>query len=181
MTPEMARGDDAEHWHAHYDAALANWQECLARAEAALALAERKAEGAQLKAEQFGAVADDEYRKRRDVEDVLAIAVGLKDASEAKNTDLRAALALQAQERQWQPIETAPKDGTRVDLCAKSWLPAFDRFESQRFANCYWWAGDSMTNNSAKWIELPRDWHATHWMPLPSLPSAAAPVKAEKL
>jgi hypothetical protein len=70
----------------------------------------------------------------------------------------------------WQPIETAPKDGTRVDLCAKSWLPAFDRFESKRFPDCVWMKGDPMCNRSPYWLNLAKDWHPTHWMPLPALP-----------
>ena len=73
----------------------------------------------------------------------------------------------------WQPIETALKDGTKIDLWAKAWLPAFDRFEFRRFADCWWWEGDSMSNRSPQWMELSRDWHPTHWMPLPAPPAAA--------
>ena len=88
--------------------------------------------------------------------------------------DEKSAAALpQAPDAKWQPIETAPKDGTKIDLWAKAWLPAFDRFEFMRFADCWWWNGDSMSNSDAKWMELHRDWHATHWMPLPSPPRAA--------
>ena len=71
----------------------------------------------------------------------------------------------------WQPIETAPKNGTRIDLWAKSWLPAFDRFEFRRFADCYWSKGDTMCNVKAAWAGLDREWHPTHWMPLPSPPT----------
>ena len=71
----------------------------------------------------------------------------------------------------WQPIETAPKDGTRIDLWAKSWLPAFDRFEFRRFADCYWSKGDTMCNVKAAWTGLDREWHPTHWSPLPSPPT----------
>jgi hypothetical protein len=70
----------------------------------------------------------------------------------------------------WQPIETAPKDGTRVDLCAKAWLPAFDRFESRRFPDCVWMKGDPMCNRSPYWLNLDKDWYPTHWIPLPALP-----------
>lgn len=74
--------------------------------------------------------------------------------------------------QEWQSIETAPKDGTRVDLWAKTWLPAFDKFESRRFSDCYWTKGDSMTNRHAMWAGMDSNFHATHWMPLPSPPQA---------
>jgi hypothetical protein len=78
----------------------------------------------------------------------------------------------------WRPIETAPKDGTRVDLWAKSWLPAFDRFESKRFADCVWMNGDQMCNRPPYWLNLHKDWHPTHWMPLPAPPEPSRPSAA---
>lgn len=69
----------------------------------------------------------------------------------------------------WQTIESAPKDGTKVDLWAKTWAPAFDRFEYRRFADCWWWKGDSLGNSSPQWMELSKDWRPTHWMPIPVL------------
>lgn len=77
----------------------------------------------------------------------------------------------------WQPIETAPKDGTRLDLWAKSWLPAFDRFEFRRFADCYWSKGDTMCNVKAAWTGLDREWHPTHWRHLPSPPTPEGTAK----
>lgn len=67
----------------------------------------------------------------------------------------------------WQPIETAPKDGTLVDL----WLPglpnpafpdALTTCPAGRETNCRWqdgrwWGSDYMQS-------------ATHWMPLPLPP-----------
>jgi hypothetical protein len=73
---------------------------------------------------------------------------------------------------QWMPIETAPKDGTRIDLWAKAWLPAFDRFEFRRFADCVWMTGDSMINRPPYWLNLDKEWYPTHWMPLPEGPEA---------
>lgn len=70
----------------------------------------------------------------------------------------------------WQPIETAPKDGTKVDIVAKVWLPAFDRFEYERFPDCWWTAGDSMVNRRAHWMNVSDGWRPTHWMPRPPLP-----------
>ena len=88
--------------------------------------------------------------------------------AECVPADLRASTQGQTT---WQPIETVPKDGTRIDLWAKSWLPAFDRFEFRRFADCYWSKGDTMCNVKAAWAGLDREWHPTHWMPLPSPPT----------
>lgn len=74
----------------------------------------------------------------------------------------------------WQPIETAPKDGTYIDICAKAWLPAFDRFEMRRFSDCYWYRGDTMCPSRPHWAwshgDWPREWRPTHWTPLPELP-----------
>lgn len=73
----------------------------------------------------------------------------------------------------WQAIETAPKDGTRVDLWAKCWRPFDDQFSTARFPACYWTKGDSMTNHNAHWMRLDSGWYPTHWMPEPAPPSAA--------
>jgi hypothetical protein len=71
----------------------------------------------------------------------------------------------------WQLIETAPKDGTKVDIWAKTWLPHSDSFTWQRFPNCSWDKGDTTTNRRAKWFGVYEDWWPTHWMPLPDPPS----------
>jgi hypothetical protein len=71
--------------------------------------------------------------------------------------------ALDAEPDGWQPIETAPKDGTEVDL----WTA-----EGRR-ANCKWRAGE--------WVEIGLDWSdnltwlpvgcpPTHWTPIPAPP-----------
>jgi len=75
----------------------------------------------------------------------------------------------------WQPIATAPKDGTHIDLWAKAWSPAFDKFFYQRFPDCVWMAGDSMCNRAPYWLNLDKDWCPTHWQPLPSPPLQEQP------
>lgn len=70
----------------------------------------------------------------------------------------------------WQPIETAPKDGTRVNLWCKRWRPDNDSFSHRWFPDCYWTKGDSMTNHNARWVNMDTAWFATHWMPLPEPP-----------
>jgi hypothetical protein len=65
-----------------------------------------------------------------------------------------------------QPIETAPRDGTRVDL--------YDAKRKLRAPDCYWHRKGERWNS--KWhdregysaLRLP--FNATHWMPLPPLP-----------
>lgn len=71
----------------------------------------------------------------------------------------------------WQPIETAPKDGTNIDLWAKCWIAGDDSFMWRRFADCYWTKGDSMTNHSSYWVRMDTGWYPTHWMPIPDGPA----------
>lgn len=80
---------------------------------------------------------------------------------------------------QWQPIETAPRDGTVIDL--------FYPYPRGRTINCYWdeglrgwvwrrptWRGSALLPES--------EWHfgaypglePTHWMPLPKPPQEPA-------
>ena len=76
---------------------------------------------------------------------------------------------------EWQPITSAPKDGTYVDLWAKAWLPAFDRFESKRFADCTWMKGDDMCNRPPYWLNLDKGWYPTHWRLRPDPPVQETP------
>lgn len=62
----------------------------------------------------------------------------------------------------WQPIETAPKDGTLVDL----WLSSGD---TKRITGCYW------SESGLCWTDGDRYYlkgrvQPTHWMPLPEPP-----------
>jgi hypothetical protein len=67
---------------------------------------------------------------------------------------------------QWQPIETAPKDETILDLWA----------EEGRFPEC-WWSGERWISYYSGNVETPIDEvvfaikNPTHWMPLPPCPS----------
>ncbi|HDR9834668.1 TPA: DUF551 domain-containing protein [Burkholderia multivorans] len=63
----------------------------------------------------------------------------------------------------WQPIETAPKDGTNVLLIATRHSMHIPHPEM--IVGAYrrgWWSGPSTLS------------HVTHWMPLPDAPGAAA-------
>lgn len=79
--------------------------------------------------------------------------------------------SLQAAQPQWQPIETAPKDGkTEIDL----WISSFGRL-----AGCVWHIGSFDNTSSGHWgfkkyhnltQRLPQEFTPTHWMPLPLPP-----------
>ncbi len=75
----------------------------------------------------------------------------------------------------WQTIDSAPKDGTRVDLWAKCWLAHSDKFDYMRCPNCYWSKGESEFNRRAGWTNLESGWFPTHWMPLPDPPTETKP------
>lgn len=65
---------------------------------------------------------------------------------------------------EWRPIETAPKDGTEIDV----WC------DYGRETNAYW--GTSEQNNREEWCVDNNDGWAwgiplvTHWMPIPEPP-----------
>ena len=65
----------------------------------------------------------------------------------------------------WQPIETAPKDGTRMlgasgpDVSITSW----DSFRK-------WINESAVTDDGYGWYGHD-DWTPTHWMPLPAPPT----------
>lgn len=65
---------------------------------------------------------------------------------------------------QWQPIETAPKDGTRVLLFVPPYGPSTGHYEPARVnwgPNASLWVSHSILNKEAA---------PTHWMPLPTPP-----------
>jgi hypothetical protein len=73
---------------------------------------------------------------------------------------------------EWKPIETAPRDGTEVDLWCPNYVSA--RYgDGARMADC-WWERDRwvrFSNIFALDEEPYADIHgATHWMPLPEPP-----------
>jgi len=81
----------------------------------------------------------------------------------------------------WQPIETAPKDGTVLDLWARR--EQTDKYE--RLADCHWCGmTDWLGNEYDGWDGLSPGLHRTydnptHWMPLPEPPIATA-IRKEK-
>jgi hypothetical protein len=82
----------------------------------------------------------------------------------------------------WQPIETAPKDGTEIILyrpsdehrSAKRWISWwYDKTETQYGRITYevheWWGGTFLSDPERRPPE------PTHWMPLPEPPVTGEP------
>lgn len=70
---------------------------------------------------------------------------------------------------EWQPIATAPKDGTKIDL----WFPRGG--ENGRFTNCFWkgdtwWYGFDSPDEQYECFTTNGKAQPTHWMPLPEPP-----------
>ena len=73
----------------------------------------------------------------------------------------------------WQPMETAPKDGRKVDL----WYPVAGL---SRIVDC-WWSGDDDPQMPNVWLNMTEEGEngtypnatPTHWMPRPLAPQAA--------
>jgi hypothetical protein len=75
---------------------------------------------------------------------------------------------------EWQPIETAPKDGARIDIWVE-WTSKTG-VRGKRIPNCYWhrkanaWKTDCYYKDG--WCHW-RGEKPTHWMPLPEPPEDA--------
>lgn len=79
-----------------------------------------------------------------------------------KLTTLIAAHTREALEQQWQPIESAPKDGTTI--WAENWKMA-QRGMVYLNMQGEWELVDGMTN-----LPTGKGFYPTHWMPLPATP-----------
>lgn len=78
---------------------------------------------------------------------------------------------------EWQSMETAPKDGSRILVVAQysgsMFLPPRNELFVPTVIMSTWWKGDKL--NRAGWTDgvvfAP---HVTHWMPLPDPPQSDA-------
>ena len=70
----------------------------------------------------------------------------------------------------WQPIETAPKDGTQILLCQENWGPWVGWWGTHDGGRDDWWFLDPSVDSRDKlncWLLTSGP---THWMPLPEPP-----------
>ena len=63
---------------------------------------------------------------------------------------------------EWQPIETAPRDGTHVLIYVPGWI---NGSEARYLDDEGWWLANN--DPTDHWGEQQ---HPTHWMPLPNPP-----------
>ena len=70
----------------------------------------------------------------------------------------------------WQPIETAPKDGTEVQIWAAEWYPRA-RY-GMRDGRDGWY--EEYYNDDWRCYEKTPIYEASHWMPLPPTPGSAS-------
>ncbi len=85
------------------------------------------------------------------------------------HTDRAALLTYIRQLPKWMPIESAPKNGTRIDI----WMVNERLGTSRRVTNCSWGRYDEDSEapyGDYHWRGLDGDDRATHWMPLPKEP-----------
>ena len=79
----------------------------------------------------------------------------------------------------WELIETAPKDGTVVDLWGLDKCYKGDKNKARRYANCKWvdlWDDDEMAGWEQEYAEIESFFKiegitVTHWMSLSDPPS----------
>jgi hypothetical protein len=79
---------------------------------------------------------------------------------------------LAALETRWRTIDTAPKDGTPIDLWAKWWHAHTDTFLGRRVPDCKW----AERSGHARWTSdspIPSNSRFTHWTPTPDPPIGA--------
>lgn len=68
----------------------------------------------------------------------------------------------------WQPIETAPKDGSEIILGGQGWVSAgfWSDGEECKRAEAGWFFEDDRAS-----LLIARNANPTHWMPLPPSPT----------
>ncbi|OOO22745.1 DUF551 domain-containing protein [Agrobacterium pusense] len=102
---------------------------------------------------------------------------GDEAVAECPNCDGTGKVSAQVQEvARWRPIETAPRDGTRVIGADQLYV----------IGDIYWQPdGNETETGEPGWINGVRDryekdyvFNPTHWMPLPSLPAAPSQQEA---
>ena len=64
---------------------------------------------------------------------------------------------------QWQPIETAPKDGTRILLCSNGGAVWMGHWVCR--------SGAYLINGWTRYNQVDIGWEPSNWMPLPAPPS----------
>ena len=95
----------------------------------------------------------------------------LRYAYEREAVEIKIATALREAKSQaltdWQPIETAPKDGTEVLL----WTDEYPRVVSASYREFGEWEGWTFTDEALADIQPEGPREPSHWMPLPPPPS----------
>lgn len=118
------------------------------------------------------AIADGLLEHRRAIADFIAASPRLIRELIDRVKEAEADLAQLRAERAWQPIETAPKDGSVVLVFDASWCGGPPRMTVTR-----WYWERSRSGDDANWVDR-GSWSgvtkATHWQALPSAPSAPA-------
>ncbi len=76
----------------------------------------------------------------------------------------------------WQPIETAPKDGTKILAHCRPRYVETDEPMPISYVGVIWWREEKFKESQWKWRHTLNDSVAepTHWMPLPELPPKAS-------
>lgn len=73
---------------------------------------------------------------------------------------------------EWQPIETAPKDGTRILVITKDGVCVVARWE--KWLHISGWTIYRIPDDKMKWIGKSTEWlivnDVSEWMPLPPPP-----------
>jgi hypothetical protein len=76
----------------------------------------------------------------------------------------------------WLPIETAPKDGTEIDVWEychdPKWRPDVGIEHGMRLTNVRWYEGHwEQWSDEGNWLWLwPEHYTISHWLPIPTAP-----------
>lgn len=95
---------------------------------------------------------------------------------QAENRELARECLTAALAAMWQPIETAPKDGSKVDVWVTPPVSALSTGSYGRVSDCWFSQGSWWFYDETKYASDPANcrsevWNVTHWMPLPPAPS----------